>query len=75
MYLENLQPGSYTVSEYSFSDNGSAPINKTVNPVLSVEVVANQTALFPQIVRMSEIYPGGGLSFMDNEDYWQSLIK
>jgi hypothetical protein len=74
VFLDNLPPGNYSATGYRFNHNFIKPYTNTLKPAISVKVVANQTSLFPQVVRMSEIYPGGGLSLMDNEAHWQSLI-
>lgn len=74
-YLDNLEPGHYTITEYQTDYGFSRPFNTAVKSGLQVEVVANQAVLFSEEVSMSEIYPSAGLTTMDDKAYWQSLIK
>ena len=75
VFLDNLKPGNYTVSEYSSVYGYATSFKTTLSLALNVKVIGNQTTLFPQVVTMSEIYPSGGLKLMDDKDYWQSLIN
>lgn len=61
VFFKNLEPGVYTLSEYSYSYLNQQKTTTLKHPI-SVQVIPNQTTLFPQIVNMTEIYPGAWFS-------------
>lgn len=72
---EELKAGVYLAIECRRHMSGETISSKNIEPNVSVEVVANTTTLFPQIVSLSAIYPVGGLINMDDKHYWQRLIN
>ena len=76
VYIKNLRPGLYSAIEYNYGTHKGADsiFNYSLDPVVSLEVKANQTVLFPMIVSLSAIYPVGGLSHMADKDFWQGLL-
>ncbi|MFT5592779.1 MAG: hypothetical protein ACI8SR_001141 [Oceanicoccus sp.] len=74
VYLDDLKPGKYTVTEYGTVYGYVAKSNTALHSAVSVDVIGGETILFPKIVSMSEIYLSAGFRSMDNKDYWLSLV-